>query len=164
MLLNLYTVILQLINVAVLFYFMKRLFFKPVREFLEKRDESIRRKFVEADKRLEEARQLYEDYREKLDRAGEEVRAMIETAREQAKAIKEEAEREAKEKADIFLARAREEIDREKARALSEVKSRAAELSVMLAAKIIEERLNPREHHYLIRRAIEKIGEGKWVR
>ncbi|ADL08744.1 F0F1 ATP synthase subunit B [Thermosediminibacter oceani] len=163
MLLNPFTVILQLINVAILFYFMNRFFFRPVREFLEKRDESIKRKFDEAEERLKEARQLYENYREKLDRAGEEVRAMVEVAREQARAIKEEAEREAKERSSMLLARAREEIEREKERAISEVKSRVAELSVMLAAKIIEERLNPQEHRYLIRRAIERMGDEKWV-
>lgn len=163
MLINLYTAAFQLINVAVLFYFLKRFFYKPVGEFLKKRREDLKARFTEAEEQREEARKLYEEYRSRMENAREEARAVIQQARDEAAALRTDMLERAKMEASDLIARAREEIEAQKSRALSEIRAKAADLSVMLASSILKETLSPEEHHLIINRVIERMDDREWL-
>ncbi|AYO31786.1 MAG: F-type H+-transporting ATPase subunit b [Thermoanaerobacteraceae bacterium] len=163
MLVNVYTMIFQLINVFILFYFLKRFLYKPLGDFLKKRREDLKSLFDEAERRKIEAEGLYKEYQAKIKNAHAEVRSIIEQAKQEAAALRQELIQKAKQEAESMTAQARGEIERQKSKAVSEVMEKAAELSVMIASKILEEKLSPEDHRKLIHRVIERMDERQWL-
>ncbi|MCR4429756.1 MAG: F0F1 ATP synthase subunit B [Tepidanaerobacteraceae bacterium] len=160
---NVFTMIFQLVNVFVLFYFLKKFFYKPLGEFLERRRKKLESLFAEAENRKKEAEQLYEDYKAKLDNASSEARAIIEQAKKEAAAFRREIIQNAKMEAENIAAESRREIERQKSVAFSELRGKAAEMSIMIASKILEEKLSPEDHRRLINRVIERMDERQWL-
>lgn len=163
MLVNIYTIIFQLINIAILYYFLKKLLYKPVGNFLEKRREDIKAQFAEAKKQRQEAKKLYAEYNARLKSSREEVEGIISQAKKEAELLRNELLEKARQEAASLLEGARQDIERQKNRMLSEVTEKVADLSVMISSKIIEERLSPEEHHRLIQQAMERMDESRWV-
>jgi F-type H+-transporting ATPase subunit b len=91
------------------------------------------------------------------------VRSIIEQAKQEAAALRQELIQKAKQEAESMTAQARGEIERQKSKAVSEVMEKAAELSVMIASKILEEKLSPEDHRKLIHRVIERMDERQWL-
>ncbi|HHW03946.1 MAG TPA: F0F1 ATP synthase subunit B [Thermoanaerobacterales bacterium] len=163
MLVNVYTMIFQLINVFILFYFLRRFLYRPLGDFLKKRREYLKSIFDEAESRKIEAEELYKDYRAKLENANAEVRSIIEQAKQEAAVLRQELTQKAKQEAESMMAQASREIERQKERAVSEVMEKVADLSVMISSKILEERLSPEDHRELIHRVIERMDERQWL-
>jgi len=163
MLVNVYTMIFQLVNVLILFYFLKRFLYKPLGDFLKKRREDLKSLFDEAESRKVEAEGLYEDYRAKLENAHAQVRSIIEQAKQEAAALRQEFTQKAEQEAENMKIQARQEIERQKTRAISELTEKVADLSVMISSKILEERLSPEDHRKLIHQVIERMDERQWL-
>lgn len=163
MLVNIYTIVFQLINIAVLFYFLKRLLYKPVGNFLERRREEIKQQFAEAENKRQEAQKLYAEYNKRLEHSREEIEGIIGQAKKEAELLRRELLEKARQEASSLLENARRDIERQKARALSEVTEKVADLSVEISSKILEERLSPEDHHRLIQKAMERMDERRWV-
>lgn len=163
MLINVYTIVFQLINIAVLFFFLKRFLFKPLEVFLENRRESIRSQLEEAQKQSQKADDLYNEYKHKLDNSRDEIYHLLQSAKKEAEDLRKAKIDQASREAEGLIARAKEEIERQKKQVSTELLEKTVDLSLMAASKILEEHLSPKEHHVLINQAIEKMGEGKWI-
>jgi len=163
MLINFYTMIFQLINVLILFYFLRRFLYKPVGDFLKKRREDLKSLFDQAESRKVEAEGLYKDYQAKLENAHVQARSIIEQAKQEAAALRQELTQKAEQEAENMKIQARQEIERQKARAMSEVTEKVADLSVMISSKILEERLSPEDHRRLIDQVVERMDEAQWL-
>lgn len=158
---NLWSILISLANLALIFWVVKRFLFKPIKKMLAERQgavDSIYGKAEEARREAEENRSLYED---KLAHANEEAAALLRAANERARRAEEEIVGEANRKAVATLKKADEDIAFEKKRALNELKNEIAGISLSIAEKVIEREIREEDHTALIDRFIDDLDGGK---
>jgi F-type H+-transporting ATPase subunit b len=157
-----WTFVFQIANTLILFLILKKLLFKPVTEFMQKRQETIAGSLEEARKKNLDAQALSDQYQEKLAQAREEgqgiVKAMEQEAEMTALQIKKEAQAEARKIKDDAL----REIEREKVKAIQALKDEVAEMVVLAASQVVEKDFSADEHRAFIEKFIGEVGDTKW--
>ncbi|WP_291579330.1 F0F1 ATP synthase subunit B [Clostridium sp. UBA6640] len=155
---NLGVVLAGTINFFIFFFILRKFVFKPTMEMIESRKQEVEASFAKA--KLEEGRVegLKIEQEEKIKRYKEEGQKLIETYKVKAERVYDEMIEEAKKEADIVRARAKQDIEREKRKAESEIKSQVIDLSLVLAEKALEKKIDEDEHKRLIDEFISKVG------
>ena len=83
----------------------------------------------------------------------------MEDAKKQAKTQQEEIVHEANMRANKIVSDAQVEIENEKQRAIADINDRVAELSVLIAQKVINKEINEQDQKQLVREFIEEAGD-----
>ncbi|OHB79182.1 MAG: ATP synthase F0 subunit B [Planctomycetes bacterium RBG_16_64_12] len=148
--LAIWTAVIFLVLMAVLWKFA----WGPIARGLEKREQRIADEIASAERSNTEARQLLEEYHERLAATGQEVRQMLQAARRDAEQVGHEIVEKAKAESQAEHRRALGEIDLATAHALKELAERSATLAVELAGKIVRSELDPKAHSQLIEQAM----------
>jgi F-type H+-transporting ATPase subunit b len=129
------TLFWMLLIFGIVFYILKRFAWKPILNALKERENSIRDALNSADL----ARKQIEDLR-----ADQDV-LRAKSLKEEARDIKDKIISEAREKASLegakMIAQIREQIENEKLSALNDIRLQVADLSVQIAEKILQEKL-----------------------
>lgn len=115
---------------------------KPILKGLKDRETSIADALNEAKKAREEMTALNARNEELMREAREERELLLKEAREIRDREIAEAKSKAKAEADALLARARADIQNEKNAAITEMKNQVAELSILVAERILREKLD----------------------
>lgn len=157
-----WTLVFQIINTLILFWFLKKLLFKPVTEFMEERQNTIAASIKEAEDKNQQADNRKNEYQAKLEQVQEEGRQILKEASRKAESKADEIIKEAQREAEKLLNRAEAEIKRQNEKAMNELKDEIASLAVMAAGKIIEKSLDEENHNQLIREFIDEVGDAKW--
>lgn len=126
---------------AVLFI-LKKFAWKPILGTLHERERTIEDALNEAKKAREEISAMNARNEELMREAREEREVLLKDARDIRDREIASAKARAKTEADALLARAREDIRNEKNAALTEMKNQVAELSIMVAERILKEKLD----------------------
>jgi len=130
------TFIITVINIALLFFILRALLFKPVTKFMAERANRVRDSIVQAQREKEEATKLLVEYERRLKDAETRAREILKTAREnaerQAQSIIAEGRREAQDAVNSAL----RQIETERAAALAKFKLEAAALVITAGAKL----------------------------
>jgi F-type H+-transporting ATPase subunit b len=158
---NLWGILISLINLVIMYLILKKLFFKPVKKIMadrQKEVDDVYAKAEEANRRAEDNRSYYED---KLAHAEEDAASLLRAANERARKAEEEIRAEANRKAAATLKKADEDIALETKKARNEIKSEIASLSLDIAEKVIEREISEDDHKALIDRFIEDIDSGE---
>ena len=156
---NLWQILISLLNLLILFLLFKRFLFKPVNNMLAKRQSEIDSRYDAADeaKRLAEEDKLLWD--EKIGTVKEETDVMIKKAQDSARRQSESIVAKAKEQADGIIRQAETQASLELKKAEDDIKREIVEVSTALANKLLEREINIDDHRDLIDSFIEKIGE-----
>lgn len=115
---------------------------KPILKGLKDRETSIADALNEAKKAREEMTALNARNEELMREAREERELLLKEARDIRDREIAEAKSKAKAEADALLARARTDIQNEKNAAITEMKNQVAELSILVAERILREKLD----------------------
>jgi F-type H+-transporting ATPase subunit b len=115
---------------------------KPILKGLKDRETSIADALNEAKKAREEMASLNAKNEELMRAAREERELLLKEARDIRDKEIAEAKGKAKAEADALLARARADIQNEKNAAITEMKNQVAELSILVAERILREKLD----------------------
>ena len=156
---NLWQILISLLNLLILFLLFKRVLFKPVNTMLAKRQSEIDARYDEADeaKRLaEEDKQLWD---EKIGTVKAETDEMIKKAQDSAKRQSETIVTKARETADGIIRQAETQAQLEMQKAEESIRREIVEVSTALAGKLLEREINVDDHRGLIDSFIEKIGD-----
>lgn len=131
-----------LINLIILFVFMRLFLFKPIKRTLEKRKELIENQFKEADEKEKSAMELYNEYQAQLSGVDNEKKEILAQARADAKNEYNKIVKRAETEADKLKedAKRTSRIESEKARLA--VKEEIAQLAMETAEKIIGEKVS----------------------
>jgi F-type H+-transporting ATPase subunit b len=114
---------------------------KPILKGLKDRESSIADALNEAKKAREEMTALNARNEELMRQAREERELLLKEARDIRDKEIAEAKAKAKAEADALLARARTDIQNEKNAAITDMKNQVAELSILVAERILREKL-----------------------
>lgn len=157
---NLWQILISLINLFLLFLIFKKFLFKPIRNVLKKRQDELDSQYANAEKAEILANDSKNAWEEKLRTADKEADKMLENATENAKFRGDKIIKEAKQQADSIIRVAQTEAELERRKATNEIRKEIVEVSGVLAEKMLEREINRDDHRAMIDSFIEEIGEG----
>lgn len=136
------TVIWTTIAFLVVVFVLGKFAWPSILKSIKEREESIEDALLAAEKAKEQLEELKEGNEKLLAEARQERDTMLKEAREVKENIIAEAKDRATVEADKVIAASRESIRNEKAAAIAEIKIQVAELSVLVAEKILKAELS----------------------
>ena len=155
---NFWTMIFAWCNLLVLYFVLRKLLFKPVKNMIDSRQKEIDDMYSDAEKLREDTAVMKADYEEKISRAKEESEEILKSAVRRAQLREEEILREANDKAARVMKRAEEQVEMEKKRAINEVKNEVSDMAIGIASAVIERDIDGKEHSALIDEFIRTMG------
>lgn len=156
---NIWSILISLANLVILFFILKRFLYKPFKKMLEQRREAIDKQYEAADEAKCSAEASKKEWEAKLDTADLEAEAIIRDAEQQAQNRKDNIISEANQKAEGIIRHAESEAELERQKADAEIKTKIAEVSAALAEKMLEREINPDDHRALIDSFINEVGD-----
>ena len=156
---NLWQIIVSLINLILLFLIIKRFLYKPVKKMLEERQKTIDGNYEDAEKAKEQALSEQKAYEEKLSTAKQEADSVIQSAVDIAKAREKEILEEARLRAEGIIRKAEEDAALEMRKAEESIKNEIVEVSTLLTEKMLEREISAKDHKQMIDSFIEGIGD-----
>jgi len=155
------TLLWQVFNFFVLMWLLKRYLYGPVKEILDKREQTIKNEIQEAEEKHEEAMELKEEYKSELKRAREKSSDIIEKAERRARERAKEIINDAKQKAEKIEEDKMKEIQQAKVEARKEIRDEFADVTMMAAAQMIGRELDREKHEELMTQYIETLDQEK---
>ena len=129
-------ILLHWMNLAILIGGLYLLLYKPVKQFMEKREAHYKDLDAQAAEKLAQAEQLKAQCQAKLDGADEEIRQARARAQQTAQQAAQEQLDQAEAQAQHILAKARTEAEQSRERALRESQREMRELAAKAAKKL----------------------------
>lgn len=149
----------SILSVIVLFALLYKFAWGKLLDMLDERQNLVNNQLDDAERNQKEALALLKQNQEKLANAQSEIKEMMEKARSQSKLEKESILNDAKIQAELLKENAKRDIEDEKNKALDEISKQIAELSVLVASKIIEKQLDAKEQSALVDKIIKEVGD-----
>ena len=145
-------ILVTMCNTLITFLIIKKFLYKPVRKMLAARSEEVQSMYATAEKAQSEAEQMRSEYTERLSKAKEEAAEIVGSATRRAAERSDEILRESSQQASAMVKKAERVIEHK------ELKDEVADLSVMIASKIVERDVKPEDHERFIEDFIDKVG------
>ena len=157
-----WTIVFQIVNTLILFYFLRKYLFVPVTGIMESREKSIVDSLQDAERLSEEAENYKQQYYNMLQSAQDEGKELIEKARKNADEKSEKILKEAKEETLKLKQKAEEDIRRNRKKAVNEIKDEISTLAILAASKILENEVDEAKSKTLVSKFIEQVGDEQW--
>jgi F-type H+-transporting ATPase subunit b len=150
-----WTLILFLIVLTVL----GKLVWPPIVKGLAAREQKVRGEIEAAEAANRNAKQTLAEYEKKLAEAHAEARRLIEQAKGDAEKVRQRLAAETETEIARMRDRATTEIRQAKSQAVQELYSRAAELSITIAEKVLERNITDADTQSLVDRSLRELDE-----
>ena len=155
---NLWQILISLINLLILFLIIKKFLFKPVLNLIAQRRAQIDEQYANAEEAEKSALANKESWEMKMQTANEEADAIMQSATESAKWRGEKIVAEARDKADGIIRQAETEAELERKKAEDGIKREIVDVSAALTEKMLGREINAQDHRTLIDSFIDEIG------
>lgn len=158
---DIWTILFSVINILVLFFFLKKFLFGRVNAMLEKRAQMVQDDLDQAKQSAADAAALKSDYEQTLVGAKQEVRDILSAAEQRSRAQSNEITMQARQQADAILREAQKEIERERQRMLDGIQGEIADLALAAASKLMEQQVNDETNRALVNEFLTEEGVGE---
>lgn len=156
---NIWQILISLLNLFILFLILKKFLFKPVKRVEEERSAELQKQYKDASAASAAADALKSQWDEKIKTAETEAGEIKREAKEKAEKSADRIVAEAHKKAEEITESAREQTRLERKKDEANLRREIADTSVALASKLIGREINADDHKTLIDEAIDGIGE-----
>jgi F-type H+-transporting ATPase subunit b len=129
----------------------------PILKMLQDREAFIHKSLADAKRDREDADARLKEYTGKLQAAHREMAEMMAQAQRDSQRLREEMKQKAKAEAETILTNAQRQIQLETARALQQIRHEAADMSVMIASKLLQRNLSKEDNAKLIEDALKQV-------
>jgi F-type H+-transporting ATPase subunit b len=129
----------------------------PLLKALEQRQAAIRKSLDDAQQAKQELERLQQQSEKIIREARVEADAIVSRSRGDAERLREEMKQKARAEADTIVKSAQRQIQLETGRALQQIRREAADLSVLIASKIIQRNLSREDNERLIDETIRQV-------
>lgn len=154
----------QLLALGLIIAILAKLLFKPVSEFLEKRQAMIAAEVNDAATAKKDAEGLKKDYQSKIVNIEAEASEILKEARAKALAREEEIIKAAREEAEGIKTKAFKDIELEKERVQAEMKAEMIEVASLMASKFVAASMDENKQNELVDEMIKEMGDVQWLR
>lgn len=158
---NLPLLIAQLVNFALLFTLIYMFGYKRILAMMDERSRRVKEGLDKAEDIKRQAAQAEQTFKAQMDAARKESQTIIGQASQMGERLKEEARQEAKKEAELLITRARGEIGRERDETLDKLRREFADIAILAAEKVIQERLDKEAHRKAIDRVLQESSSFK---
>lgn len=156
---NIWQIVISLLNLLILFLILKKFLFKPVKNVLKARQDEVDKMYSLAEKATEDANENKAKWEEVLKTANEKADAVIEEASEIATKRKDKILAEAREKAESIVKQAENEAELHIKKSEAGIKTEIVNVSYLLTEKMLKREIKAEDHRTLIDSVIEEIGD-----
>ena len=150
------TLLAQIVNFVILFGLLYLVAYKPIMRMLDERSRRVRESMEQTEQIKEQAARADEEAREEIEAAGREGQELIARAVRTGEEVRQRAQQEAREEGESLITRARVEIQRERDDAVDELRKEFADLTILVAEKVIDRSLDKEAHKELIDKTLEE--------
>ena len=154
-------ILLNILNIVLLFLIVRKLAYKPIRNFMDARTARVNAAAEEAQQKADEADELRAQYEEKLQNSGAECAAMQESARREAEADAEKIVAEARAEAETILAEARAEAKREHDETLGTMQQEVVDLAFGISEKLLAHSVRDEDTERMADRLFDSLTGGE---
>ena len=151
-----FTFVFALINLYVLYFFVNKFLFKRLGGFMEARSESIAADIEKGRELKAEGEAFRLQYEQMLSEGAEEGKRITAEARERAEKECAEILARAKKEAEWILSKAKEEAQLRQEKITEGLKADVAELSIVVASKIIEANMDNEANREMVKKFLDK--------
>lgn len=146
-----------IITFLVLLWFLAKFAWRPLLRALEARQETIRKSLDDAQQAKQELERLNRESAQILRNAHAEAELIVSKSRAEAEKLREEMKQKARMDAEGIIVEARRQIETEAGRALRQIRGEIADLSVMIASKLIQRNVSKEDNSRLIEETLKQI-------
>jgi F-type H+-transporting ATPase subunit b len=157
---SLATFLVTIVNIAILFFVLRAVLFKPVTKFMETRTKKIEDAISQAEKDKNQAKLMLGQYEDQLKNAEEEAGAIIRAARETAQQQAEKIVAEGREQSERLLANARKRLEAEEMAAVARFRAEAAALVVAASGRLVQRDLRGEDNMRFAALLLREAGGG----
>ena len=147
----------SLLNFIILYLVLRKIFFKPVMNYLDRRRQHVASDLESADEKLQKAREIEKNLIAKVEQAERQARDVIAESKRRAGEIRDQNVKQAKHEADIILRRAHEEAKAEVDEARQEMVNVATEIASALTSRLLRKEITTEIDQRLIDEVISRI-------
>jgi F-type H+-transporting ATPase subunit b len=140
-----------------LLWLLAKFAWRPLLQALESRQELIRKSLDDAQEARRELERLHQESAQILKEARVQADSIISQTRSDGERLREEMKQKARAEADTIVRTAERQIQLETARALQQIRHEAADLSVMIASKLLRRNLSKEDNERLIEDALKQV-------
>ena len=151
------TFIITIINIAVLFFILRKLLFKPVTKFMAERAKKVQDSIEQSEKDKAQAKVLLARYEAQLNTAKTEAEGIVNKAVKQARLEADKIIAESRVSAEEVLANARRQLETERQTALTVFRKEAAALVVMAAGRLVGREMENEDNRQYADMLLEEI-------
>ena len=155
---NFFTALFTLANTVALFFVLKKFLFKPVMKMITDRQKEIDDLYADAGKAKAEAKEMEQEYRQKLDAAAHTGERLVKEAVARGQSREEEILRQANAEASAILDKASADIALEKKKAINEAKDEISVIALAIAGKVVGRELSGDDQAKLVDSFIDELG------
>jgi F-type H+-transporting ATPase subunit b len=152
------TFIIVIINLLILYFILNKLLFSRLTDHMDKRAKGIESSLLDAENAKLYAKDVVNEYNEKLKQINEHIAKMTEEARVSATLDAEQIIKQAKNEATLLISKAKEDIEREHERMIKDIRGEVASLALAAASKVIEANLDNERNRKLVEKFIDEVG------
>ena len=152
------TFIFTIINIVFLYFILKKILFKPVTTFMEKRANNIKEMFDSAQSSKEQADAMKAELKKQLDKAIEEAEKIINDAKVRAEKQYEEILNKAKKDAKLLAEKAQRDIEIERKNTFDDLKAKIAGIALSAASKVIQKNIDTETNKKMVEQFIDEVG------
>lgn len=156
---NLFEIIVAIINFLLLLFILRFVLFKPLNQTLQKRRETIEGNLASAEKLKAEMETMHAEVVAERTNAKQTAQEIINRAEQAGETAKNEIIAEARVEADKIMTKAKAEIEDEKMKALQAIRGEATDLALLAAGRLLGRSLNDQDHRQLVAKYTEEAGE-----
>jgi len=153
------TIVANWINFGILVAVLSWLLFRPAKEFIQEKRETIKSRIDNAQEKEKTARELKEEREQELQEAKERRSEIIERAESRAEEIVEEGREEAEKEAERIVEQAKKEAEQEKQEAFEELEEEYVDMALAGAEKVLEREISRQDHEKFLNSLFEQLKE-----
>lgn len=156
---NIWSILISLANLLIIFLLIKKFLYKPVKKILEERKKQVDSIYDDANKTKQAAEESLNLYTEKLENADAEAESLIRAAVDKGNKLSDDIVSDAHAQADSILEKAKKDIALERKKTVNELKDSISDISFDIAEKLIEREITKKDQDDLIDKFIKEMGE-----
>ncbi len=156
---NIWQILISLINLLIIYRILKKFLFKPVQKVMNERQAQVDRIYGDANQSRAQAEQMKQEYEQRLASAREEADGLVKNAVQTAQKRSDQMVSEASAQASRIKQKADEEIAQQKKKMLQDVRDEISDLAVEIASKVVEREISPRDYDGFVDEFIRNVGE-----
>ena len=156
---NLWQIVVSLLNLVIIFLILKKFLFKPVKKILKSRQDNIDSSYAKANADRLEAASSKAELEKRLSEASATADSILQDATVNAERRREKIVEDASKEAADIIRQAKADAELERKKVGDKVKAQIADVSTALAEKLIERELTAEDHSRLIDSFISELGE-----